>query len=554
MRIERLTLKGVTKHADTTLELPERGIVLVTGDNGSGKSSVIEAVPLCFWGKTMRKADLWNEKLAAKPSVEVVADGTTFTRKAKGRVRFTWDGAAKHESTKEAQRDFDDARMTFDHWRRACVLSSADASNFTTATDAERKRLLEALTGVEKLEAGYRAALDRAKAERSTADAAAREVAILTERVAGIRQRIADAVPPEDVPEPVEVDEEALPGLHEQAADASDDLSEAQAMIREADRRMAAAVAESAAAERERRRIDHDECPTCGQAIPETMKEAAKRLVAESEERARQITQEVEREIETLRTDMADLRAELDAAQDEIRRIEDAKRQASMTQRELDRIARLDEVRQAAVAELAQTRTDLAAAEARYKAAEVEARTFDAVARTLSTKGVRAALLSRTIGAVEAAGNAWLGRICDNRLRLHLKPYGETKRGGIKDSVALSIEMTPEAMLVSEDDEPAAFERGYLNASGGERRRLDVALCFALAEVAEVSRGEQHSTIFADEIFDALDAEGRGRVAEALRLLAEDRCVVVVAHDAAEQLRTVASKHLRVIDGTLQRV
>ena len=54
MRVGSIELRGVTVHRDTRLQLPERGVVLLLGDNGQGKTSVIEAVPLTFWGKSLR--------------------------------------------------------------------------------------------------------------------------------------------------------------------------------------------------------------------------------------------------------------------------------------------------------------------------------------------------------------------------------------------------------------------------------------------------------------------------------------------------------------------
>lgn len=552
MKIDRIRLRGVTTHADTTLDLPDAGVVLVTGDNGSGKSSIVEGVPLCLWGKTLRGAVVWSGG-DSKSSVEVDAAGTTYTRKAKGRVRFGWTDAPTFETTKAAQAAFEDAHGPLSHWRRACVLSTADAANFTTATDAERKRLLEALTGAEKLEAGYRVALDRAREKRRSVDAAAREVAILEERVAGIRQRLADAVPA-DVPEAVEVDDGRLSELRGALRETETDVRNARDQIREAHRASDAATMESAAAERERRRIDHDECPTCGQSIPDTIKEAATRLVLEAQEKANAVAVEVEERVNDLEADLADLTAEQRDLAAEIAKMEAEKIEARSIERERARLAKLDEVRAKATADLAAANAELVTARQKLADDEHEARTLEAAAKVLSTKGVRAHLLARTIAAVEAAANAWLGEICDDRIKLNLKPYGETKKGGIKDAVALSIAMTAQGSLLADDDDESLPPRDYASASGGERRRIDVALCFALAEVAEASRGEQGSTIFADEIFDALDTEGRSRVAKALAKLAEDRCVVVIAHEAALDVRTVAAQHWHVVDGKIGRV
>ena len=59
MRINRIELAGVTTHTATDIQLPDRGVVLITGDNGSGKSTLLEATPLVLWGRTLRGSKVW---------------------------------------------------------------------------------------------------------------------------------------------------------------------------------------------------------------------------------------------------------------------------------------------------------------------------------------------------------------------------------------------------------------------------------------------------------------------------------------------------------------
>ena len=536
--------------------LPDKGVVLVTGDNGSGKSTVIECVPLTLWGKTLRKADLWN---GTGGSAAIVADGTSYRRKAKGRSRLTFDNAPKFESTKEAQIVIDNHFGPFEHWRRACVLSSQDAASLTTSTDAERKRLLEALTGADKLEAGYRKARAAATAKATEVAACKAEIAVLVERVDGAKTRLADAVPPETIPEKPETDPERLEALRGSLKAVVEDVAEGRAAVRKATRGDVDALAALNQAQAFRRRIDLDMCPTCEQPIPDAKRAAAVEAVEVAEAGAKTRAAEVAAEVKALEADLADLLEEHATIDEERARLEGAEAIAASVGRELEAIDKLAETQKAALADLATARTDLQAKRLDLENLDLDHRHLEAAARVLSTKGVRAHLLAKTIAAVEAAANAWLGRICDERLKLNLRPYGTKKDGSQKDSVALTLEVerdaAAKAMLESTgDDVVDAAERGYTNASGGERRRLDVALCFALAEVAEAARGETGSTVFADEIFDALDREGVSRVATALSTLAQDRCVVVIAHEAADQLRAVAREHWRVVDGTLQRV
>ena len=57
MNVHEIRLTGFMSHDDTAVALPDRGLVVLTGDNGAGKSSLIEAVAVALWGKTLRGTD-----------------------------------------------------------------------------------------------------------------------------------------------------------------------------------------------------------------------------------------------------------------------------------------------------------------------------------------------------------------------------------------------------------------------------------------------------------------------------------------------------------------
>ena len=543
MRVHAIQLYQVTTHEETTLRLPERGVVLLTGGNGSGKSSLIEAVPLALWGKTLRGAPLWNGKAAR---VELELEGLSVLRTAGKRVKLSFARAGEepvhYESTTEAQRGLDATLgLAYDQWRRFCVLSSSDASTFTSATDADRKRLIEALTSGEKLEAAYRLAredlrqLDARVAEQRS------KAAVLGERVRGAKLRIADALPVEL--EPVEQPDR---GAYDRArAHEREAYAELAAQRRQAGGVVTQALAEARARAAEARkqalRLAADTCPTCSQPIPERLHasleaevQAAERVAAEQERAAaaqalelQQLLTELEEEHGALRERVLELEAGMRAWE----AYESARKQAE----------HLDRTREAAAAELATAKGELAELQAAVAELEAELTVVRVSAKVLSTKGVRAHLLHQTIAAIEASANAWLDRICAGGFTLSLSPYGEKKDGSTKAGVSLAIERPGSSL-------------GYASASGGERRRVDIALTFAIAEVAEAAMGRSGSTIFCDEMFDALDSQWVARVCDALRELAETRCVVVVAHSAAEQLRSVAVAHYEVRDGVLTSV
>ena len=79
--------------------------------------------------------------------------------------------------------------------------------------------------------------------------------------------------------------------------------------------------------------------------------------------------------------------------------------------------------------------------------------------------------------------------------------------------------------------EGAGGGHGYKASSGGERKRIDIAVMLALGDIARRLRGEKGSTLFFDEAFDALDEQGLAAVVGVLRELAQDRAVVVISHN-----------------------
>lgn len=529
MKVSSIEMSGFTRHHNTRVDLPDRGLVLITGQNGAGKSSLVEAVAWTLWGKTLRGTKPWA---STKGYSRVTVGSVQYCRSSK-KPRITWEGAPTYEKDEYAQNELTARFGSFEHWRRACVVSSSDASSFASATDAERKRMLEDVAGSATLEQAYQAALAHVRGlerEHSVLKAAKAGHEGSIERLRAVLSQPAHVMPPDDT---TPADPARLEGLRAAVRDATADLTEVQ-------RAMTRAQSEAQAADRQAREAraakaqvqDSGHCPTCKQSLP-----APQELVAkyEAEERRnRELHSSKSLEFAQAKETVASLSEELE----ELREVERgvAHRVAA---HEADRRARI--AVKAALKQREVASQQLAEAE---KALEVEAHRLvelerllqvakDA-AQTLSTKGVRAQILDSLISTVEQEANRWLFDVCGDRIRLELRAYGETADGARKEQVSFAVHGAGNGL-------------GYKAASGGERRRIDVAITLALALVAEAAAGKQDSTIFLDEAYDALDTDGVDALTGALLKLAQDRCVVVIAHgDAARDLQRHACKHYKV--------
>lgn len=527
MNVHKLLMTDVTTHKATMLEFPPAGIVLITGPNGAGKSSIIEGVACAGWGDTLRGTPPW-----AGPSgeLELFANEVHAVRTRKNsKVSLLWDTggvATKYETPTKAQEALDRVLGPFGIWRRAHVFSSHDAAHFTLATDAERKRLLETILGLERFDIALKGCREDLKAALNAHSNLKSALDALRAKLAAEWRRLREA---EEglvlLPKAEEDDAGArarsnelaklvtsirgeLGGLQRRIRGATIAGSERDGYIREIERRLST--------------LAKDACPTCEQPIPGALLERLRADVQgerakQSEERAAAaLTLGDDREMES------ELREQETALTVKGGMLSAGLGKAAEVAVQRARFAKLIQEAKAAVESMT---AEANAQEVKQEVATKDLAELSAVERVLGIKGVRAQMLGRAVKGLEKVANAWLARI--------VRPGFEVKLPMDNDKIGLEIN-------------GAGGGYGYKASSGGERRRVDIALVLALAEVASAAGGVRPGTLFFDEVFDALDEEGVERVTTALRDLSQERCVVIVTHNMVLSSRLAAARRWRV--------
>lgn len=546
--VRALSMRGVMSHVGTDVELPERGVVLVTGANGAGKSTIIEAVSVALWGHTLRGTKPWN---GDKSHVEVVANtphALYATRSCKaGKVSLEWgfDGSAPvaYETTTKAQYALEAAVGPWEVWRRTSVFSSQDAAHFSLATDAERKRLIESILQLERFDVALSLARRDAKVTEQSLGMASRELAGLTARYQAQREERArlstDLLYADD---PRGLDDGTAHRRREAAAyqvlyEATiADLNHVQNQISELSNQLGASQAMLDASRAKLEVSLHNACPSCAQPIGDHLRQT--------------INDEVRAAIETHTTQKHRLRAELAVLRAQLDELAAERNQfASAVRNEEQELARLLEQQQRFKLQLQRaqeleavthnTFQAITATTLQRDALEHDAAVLDAVGQVLGLKGVRATVLGGALAGIESVANHWLGRVAGPGLRLTLRPYTERRGGGVSEAIDLQIV-------------GAGGGHGYRAASGGERRRIDVALLLALAEVASAAVGKRPGTLWFDEVFDALDVDGVQAVVSVLEELAADRAVVVISHSETFTSHLTPAARWVVADGQVR--
>lgn len=573
MHVRSIEAVGFTSYAAAmSLELPERGVVLLVGHNGAGKSSVVEAPATAFWGKTLRGSPPWREGQPGR--VTVVADVGTATRAVTkgGSKKVEWapagGDAAVYDTATKASEAIARVAGDFETWRRCHVFSSADAGNFTGATDAARKELLEGLLGLSCFDAAWsrcRSDLALARAEQvRTAAAVAKARADLQAADAAYAAWLEAPAEPEPATRPDRDDDPGDEALDRRLAALQGDVNRlgvdhraAVEALREFERaardRLRPLTDALAVARARAEACKAGECGTCGQAIAADAHDEAHDawknadLAVRNEEAyaaatAKRLFEAIEPALKALNTaiaardDHTQLCRVLRVARQD--REQERRAHAAWAARRAARDARSLELQRAWDA----ADEAVGAAEGEDARAQAELEELNCVSHVLGLSGVRAAVLTDALAGVEAVGNIYLGQIAQDPVTMRLRPYTESATGAVTEKISLELFGGP------------GGGHGYRGASGGERRRVDAALVLALAEMSAAAAGREPGTLFLDEILDSLDEDGIDAVAGLIAEIAADRCVVLITHSESVIQRIAHVKCVRADHGRLYAV
>lgn len=542
--ISSIKLLNYATHKNTSVSLPARGVVVITGANGAGKSTLLNAVETALYGApSYGKPGFVTGKFS---QVQVITNTVSVKRtKQSGSTKLEFqegnEPPTKFPTTSKAQ----EALATFipphDAWAGTCVFRSSDAQRFSNATDAQRKSIIEKMAGTAKFDKAYeRVRSDRNK-KRNELDKAEQRV--------GLQQQLADksttalmhAIDYRDSAAP-EMPEGYAPGIIEQMKAEARGYVEAADLLRtelERKRNTCVSAHQAVATHRALIRQLHGDlaeamagnCATCGQELPQKAD-----LIASLEER------------------LDDAEDQLDVLEDEASCVRDVRVAAEASlpdqvralQSQRDELVARGQAFQAYERQVEQAKTKMQELEARISVLKSEAedhaskledakndvrnlslevQVLEDAAKVLGPTGVRSALLTDTLSGVEQLANTWLRKISP--------PLVQVKLRVDNDKIKMDV-----------DGAGGGF--GYVAASDGEKRRIDLAVLLAFGEYAAASHGLSGSTIWLDECLDGLDKLGVAQLCEVVSSIAEKRCVIVITHHdiVLEHLQPV--KHLHV--------
>ncbi len=544
MKINKVHLKNFMSHIKSTFDIPESGMVLITGENGAGKSSLCEAVAWAGWGKTLRG----HAPKGCEVKLETDLVKTHRKRTKTGSARLQWkkqEGETpEYDSTKKTQEALSHVIGQFNVWQKTSVFSSSDACHFTLATDSERKKLLESLLGLGRFDEALKACRAEVKELATQLAGEERTHASLVASIASSNRSLLEASNSLNSSSMVRMSEEEKEELQylrtkiKAEKQLFTELKEREMQLRT---QHGEATTRLSLKEGSLEDLGGDECPTCEQPWPTLEARKLSRDILDNEIVAlRDAASIVYIDLKHIAVEIADLKESLEEVKE---RGTGLKRKADIEASQDDLLANLVQLRDEALDELEDLDGEFIESLALMEDTRRQLDEKKAVAEVLGLKGVRAHMLDEALSGVELLANQYLERLPARGriLQVEIRSATEKKTGGLKDEITIKLK-------------GAGGDDGYKGASGGERRRIDVALLLALMEVASGVHGVELGTLFFDEVFDSLDKNGVSDVIRILEELSEERAIVIISHSEDLIKELPARKHYHVEEGQIRTI
>ena len=582
MKVQHIGLTNFMRHDNTGLIIPDTGVVVLTGPNGGGKSSFIEAAAFGYFGETLRETPPWRPLVSGSMTIDGSLGYVERESVApRGTKKLAWrdpteDDVRKYDTPSKAEAELAKTVGSFDLWRRTHVFSSADAANFSTMVDSKRKAMVESILGTARFHdasAACRKELAEARQHLATNE---RAITATTTRSTELRRSLGNLI------EPALVVPATPPVIDPGGTDA--DLATAQVRLVAANTVWEAALAEpqtqvsaeSVVAITNAEAVVRialaakdlavaGKCTTCGQtyaanvadteaalatrhqelAMAKTHRGTEQDLALAANEQRLQRIADAREEFERQSTYTTELRVRLERAAE--RQAEIARHSATCSQIESQYRGSLTQYQTSKLA-IDTEIVDLEDALDRLleidRVAQHDVAELEVCDKVLGLKGVRVPVLGKALGAAETLANTWL-RQMPLPIQVSLRAFRVLKNGKTNDDIGFEVE-------------GVGGGYGYKATSGGERRSIDAALLLAFAEVASAASGQPGGTLWMDEIFDALDLEGCRAVANIIADIGTRRSIVVITHrlDLMEMIAqacrgAVAHTQYRVENGRL---
>lgn len=495
-----------------TIDLDRHPTTLIGGDNGSGKSNMLEALSYCLFGKTMKKLKL--EKIINSVNKKGLVTSVVFETRGKEYTILRGQKPNKFEIWEDGNQLDKDATaseqqkrlesiigMDYKLFVQIVVLNTERYTPFMELAAADRRHVVENILDIGVFAEMNRLAKDKIKSLGLEIDDLEYRRGILKEKINSQDKLIEQA---KEANENWRTDiQEMIDGWVNQKNnhlinldDVKEKMKDHEGKVYEppeiegVNGKLHAIVSD---AERIKKDVkffeDHDTCPTCDQHIEkhgrqcriedgneeiDGLRSQAKELVAEKKrlEKERDEVLAAKNELNELVREYKSLNQEIKNCDVQIERLQD-----KMNEKTEDKTDEYVEKRRELASELDE-------AERRMNTLLDQKASYTQAQKALKDDGIKAEIVREYIDYINQKLNEYLQEM------------------GFFINIMLDENFNESVTSINRD----GFV--YENFSKGQRCRINLAIWLALLEVASVKNSVVTNVLFLDEVLENLDADG----------------------------------------------
>lgn len=141
-----------------------------------------------------------------------------------------------------------------------------------------------------------------------------------------------------------------------------------------------------------------------------------------------------------------------------------------------------------------------------------------------STSGIQSMLIDESIPFMNMKIDEYMDKLSNGRYSVSFDTLKATKAGEFRDKISVSVF----------DNHTHADKR--IKLSGGQKRLVDIGTILTLCDLQSMVQDVEFNLLLFDEIFDALDDENIGYVANLMKQVSKNKWIGIISHKHIDQI------------------
>ncbi len=525
----------------TEIKLDQTQNTLIVGENGSGKSTMLDALCFVLFGKAFRninKPNLLNSINQKDCVVEVEFDIGSKTYKVirgikPNKFEIYQNGELLNQDA--ASRDYQEVleknilKLNYKSFTQIVILGSASFVPFMQLSASDRRAIIEDLLDIQIFSTMNNIVKDRVTNNKDLMNVKKHEIE-MQQKVLELKQEHIQKLKAnndekiKEYEDEIQVNVQTVSSLLENVRVSTAETESLNGLVVdkiETEKKIKQITKLESQIESNlskfRRDInffqEHDDCPTCRQAIAESFKttelQSLENKVKESETGLTKLTEKLEEEQKKL-NEIAEIQKKIHTLQVSIATdnttITQINKNTTRLQKQIDDLKNTKTVTEKEQSEVDKISSDLKQLRADLKSLLEEQTYYETASSLLKDTGIKTKIVKQYLPVINKLVNKYLSSL-DFFVNFNLdESFKETIKSRHRD------------------------EFSYNNFSEGEKQRIDMALMLTWRAVAKLKNSTNTNLLILDEVFDSsLDNNGTEYLMNILHML-EDVNLFVISH------------------------